>query len=101
MLSEMVRHHLLLPIAATRRDPDAPETMQSIIDAVGGNADLLELLGALSEADSKATGPGVWSDWKASLIATLVRRGCDQIGGRATAPPPPLTESQIAAAAAG
>ena len=29
---------------------------------------LLELLHALAEADSIATGPGVWGDWKASLI---------------------------------
>lgn len=101
VLSEMVRHHLLLPIAATRRDPDAPETVQAIVDAVGGDPDLLELLGALSEADSKATGPGVWSEWKASLIATLVRRGCDQMGGRPTSPPPTLTDSQVAAAETG
>ena len=35
---------------------------------------LLELLHALAEADSLATGPGVWGDWKASLIGDLVRR---------------------------
>ena len=29
---------------------------------------------ALAEADSLATGPGVWGDWKASLIGDLVRR---------------------------
>jgi [protein-PII] uridylyltransferase len=32
------------------------------------------VLHALTEADSKATGPGVWSEWKASLIEDLVRR---------------------------
>jgi [protein-PII] uridylyltransferase len=73
-LSNMVRHHLLLPIAATRSDLNDPRTIESVAEALGGDAQLLELLHALAEADSKATGPGVWSDWKASLMADLVRR---------------------------
>ncbi|WP_445161230.1 [protein-PII] uridylyltransferase [Mycobacterium sp. Dal123C01] len=73
-LSGMVRHHLLLPVTATRSDLNNPETIESVAEALGGDAQLLELLHALAEADSKATGPGVWSDWKASLVADLVRR---------------------------
>jgi [protein-PII] uridylyltransferase len=73
-LSGMVRHHLLLPITATRCDLNDPKTIQSVSDALGGDLQLLELLHALAEADSKATGPGVWSDWKASLVEDLVRR---------------------------
>ena len=45
-----------------------------MVDALGGDPVLLELLHALAEADSLATGPGVWGDWKASLIGDLVRR---------------------------
>lgn len=73
-LSEMVRHHLLLPVTATRSDLKDPTTIESVSEALHGDSQLLELLHALAEADSKATGPGVWSDWKASLIADLVRR---------------------------
>jgi [protein-PII] uridylyltransferase len=73
-LSGMVRHHLLLPVTATRSDLNNPETIESVAKALGWDAQLLELLHALAEADSKATGPGVWSDWKASLVADLVRR---------------------------
>jgi [protein-PII] uridylyltransferase len=73
-LSEMVRHHLLLPITATRNDLNDPKTSEAVSEALGGDPQLLELLHALAEADSKATGPGVWSDWKASLVADLVRR---------------------------
>ncbi|ODR01247.1 [protein-PII] uridylyltransferase [Mycobacterium intermedium] len=73
-LSKMVRHHLLLPITATRSDLNDPKVIESVSEALGGDPQLLELMHALSEADSKATGPGVWSDWKASLVADLVRR---------------------------
>lgn len=73
-LSKMVRHHLLLPITATRSDLNDPATIEAVSEALGGDPQLLELMHALSEADSKATGPGVWSDWKASLVDDLVRR---------------------------
>ncbi|QIS14612.1 [protein-PII] uridylyltransferase [Nocardia arthritidis] len=73
-LSAIVRHHLLLPDTATRRDLADPETIQFVVDALGGDAQLLDLLHTLAEADSLATGPGVWGDWKASLIGELVRR---------------------------
>ncbi|WP_186242411.1 [protein-PII] uridylyltransferase [Mycobacterium simulans] len=73
-LSKMVRHHLLLPVTATRSDLNDPKTIEVVAEALGGDPQLLELLHALTEADSKATGPGVWSDWKASLVEELVRR---------------------------
>jgi len=73
-ISNMVRHHLLLPVTATRGDLNDPKTIEAVSEALGGDSQLLELLHALAEADSKATGPGVWSDWKASLMADLVRR---------------------------
>ncbi|WP_191498840.1 [protein-PII] uridylyltransferase [Mycobacterium simulans] len=73
-LSKMVRHHLLLPVTATRSDLNDPKTIEVVAEALAGDPQLLELLHALTEADSKATGPGVWSDWKASLVEELVRR---------------------------
>ena len=48
--------------------------MRIVRDAVADSAELLELLHALAFADAKATGPAAWSDWKAGLIADLVRR---------------------------
>jgi len=73
-LSMLVRHHLLLPVVATQNDLNDPNTIEGVSEAMGGDPLLLEVLHALTEADSKATGPGVWSDWKASLIEDLVRR---------------------------
>ncbi|OBI86312.1 [protein-PII] uridylyltransferase [Mycobacterium sp. 1245805.9] len=73
-LSKLVRHHLLLPVAATRSDLNDPKTIEAVSEALDGDPLLLEVLHALTEADSKATGPGVWSDWKASLVEDMVRR---------------------------
>lgn len=70
----LTRHHLLLPDTATRRDLDDPVTITGVAEAVGESAELLELLHRLTIADAAATGPAAWSDWKAGLVAELVRR---------------------------
>lgn len=88
----LVQHHLLLSEAATRRDPDDPATVRSVVDAVGTH-DMLDLLHALVEADSLATGPAAWSDWKARLIATLVDRVHAAIAGGAVQETPSLAAS--------
>ncbi len=74
LLGAMVRHHLLLPHTATRRDLEDPATVNRVVKTLEGNSLLLDLLEALAEADSLATGPGVWSPWKRTLISDLVRR---------------------------
>ncbi|WP_207839352.1 [protein-PII] uridylyltransferase [Williamsia soli] len=101
ILSKMVRYHLLLPDVATRRDLDDPATVQGVVDTLGGSRVLLELLAALAEADSKATGPGVWGDWKSSLIGELVRRCLRLMDGGELADPGPLTPELTALAEAG
>ena len=73
LLVAMVEHHLLLPDVATRRDLDDDGTIRSVADALG-SIRLLELLGALTEADSIATGPSAWSSWKGDLVHDLVDR---------------------------
>ncbi|HEX3087985.1 MAG TPA: ACT domain-containing protein, partial [Ilumatobacteraceae bacterium] len=72
-LVALVRHHLLLPDIATRRDLDDPATIDMVAEAVG-NAVFLDLLHALTEADSLATGSSAWSPWKAELVEELVER---------------------------
>jgi [protein-PII] uridylyltransferase len=83
ILSSIVRHHLLLPRTATRRDLQDPDTITMVVDTLGGDPVLLELLHVLAEADSLATGPGVWGDWKALLIGDLVRRSRMMMAGEA------------------
>jgi [protein-PII] uridylyltransferase len=96
----MVRHHLLLPDVATRRDLADPATAQAVADAVG-TAEVLELLHALTEADSAATGPAAWSSWKGGLIDELVRRTSALLTGSAADDEPTLTARQEELIAAG
>jgi len=87
VLVDLVRHHLLLPDAATRRDLDDPTTIARVAGAAG-NRVTLHLLAALTEADSRATGPSAWGPWKAGLVADLVAR-TDRVLQGETAPAGP------------
>ncbi len=66
----LVEYHLLLPETATRRDLADPRTAANVADG-SQTVERLELLRALTEADSLATGPSAWSKWKESLIDRL------------------------------
>jgi [protein-PII] uridylyltransferase len=96
ILVDLVRHHLLLPDTATRRDLDDPTTISNVAGAVG-NRVTLHLLGALTEADSRATGPSAWGAWKAGLVAELVTRADRVLAGdtQPTGPAPLPPEYQI------
>ncbi len=80
VLVELVRHHLLLPDTATRRDLDDPTTIARVVRAAGDRT-TLHLLAALTEADSRATGPSAWGAWKAGLVADLVERAGKMLQG--------------------
>ncbi|MBK1786776.1 [protein-PII] uridylyltransferase [Prauserella cavernicola] len=94
IVSGMVRHHLLLPHTATRRDISEQETVERVAKTVDGNPLLLDLLAALTQADSLATGPGVWTEWKAGLIRELVSRCRGLLHGDAFSVPDPLDDTQ-------
>jgi [protein-PII] uridylyltransferase len=99
VLCKLVRHHLLLPATATRRDLQDPKTIAAVVDALGGDPVVLELLHAMAEADSLATGPGVWGDWKASLIGDLVRRCRLVMAGEPLPHPDPVDPRYLSLAA--
>ena len=96
----LVKHHLLLSATATRRDLDDPATITAVADVIP-DLQTLELLHALSIADGEATGRAAWTDWKASLVAELVKRVELAITDNTVAQQPELSDSQRAKADSG
>lgn len=74
LVGRLVRWHLLLSETATSRDPDDPATVALVTEQMR-DAESLQLLRALTEADAKATSAKAWSSWRAGLIQDLARRG--------------------------
>lgn len=94
VLVSLVRNHLLLPETATRRDLGDPATIEAVAARVG-TIEELELLEALTKADSLATGPTSWTEWKANLIGELVLKTKAFLRGEPDLSPPlALTEEQ-------
>ncbi|MGP4027968.1 ACT domain-containing protein [Actinomadura sp. 3N407] len=102
VLETLVRHHLLLPETATRRDLDDPVTVQTVTAAVsrvpGREREIIDLLAALAIADGNATGPAAWGTWKAGLVAELARRAAAALSGGTPPPVPALGPDRLALA---
>ena len=100
-LVRLVELHLLLPDVAIRRDINELGTVQRVAAQVR-TVEMLQLLAALTEADSISTGPSVWTRWKADLVQGLVRRTENYLrdgvlGGRPAAfPTPEVSEAMRA-----
>jgi len=69
-LAFLIRYHLFLPENAMRRDFSDREFIRQAAELIG-NSQRLTMLYLLTIADSKATGPSAWSDWKSSLLSEL------------------------------
>ena len=80
VVTSLIDHHLLLADVATRRDLSDDATIEMVADKLGSTL-VLDLLHALTESDSLATGPSAWSDWKAGLVDVLVQRVRARLGG--------------------
>jgi [protein-PII] uridylyltransferase len=89
ILEFLVREHLTLSTAATRRDLDDPQTISFVVEKVKTHENL-HLLHALSIADGVATGRTAWSDWKARLVKELVNRCIAVMSGEEPISPPDL-----------
>jgi [protein-PII] uridylyltransferase len=93
-IRSLVEHHLLLSETATRRDLSDPRTAENVATAVGDPM-RLELLVALTEADSLATGPAAWSSWKATLINELVGLVHQALRGERVASEPVIVDHRF------
>ncbi len=66
-LEFVVRYHLYMPENALRRDLNDPEFIKRCSETIG-DGERLAMLYLIAVADSHATGPSAWSDWKGSLL---------------------------------
>ena len=66
----LVRYHLFMPESAMRRDLNDGVFIRRCAETIG-DLDRLSMLYLLSVADSRATGPSAWSDWKGALLEEL------------------------------
>ncbi len=86
ILDWLVRDHLVMADAATRRDLSDPAVIERFADRCIGDPERLRLLYLLTIGDSRATGPAAWSRTKAALVrdlfvksaAVIDRRGATQ-----------------------
>jgi len=69
-LQFVVRYHLFLPENALRRDLNDEQFIRQCAEKIE-DSDRLAMLYLISVADSRATGPSAWSDWKATLLLDM------------------------------
>ncbi|MCB2216228.1 MAG: [protein-PII] uridylyltransferase [Desulfobulbaceae bacterium] len=73
LLVFLVRYHLFIPENALRRDLEDRNFIKRCAETIR-DGERLAMLYLLSVADSRATGPSAWSDWKATLMHDLYRK---------------------------
>lgn len=73
-LQTLVAEHTTVARLALSRDPEAEQPLDELLNAVNHDLLTLNLLLALTEADAKATGPGVWNQRLSTGLAILGRR---------------------------
>jgi [protein-PII] uridylyltransferase len=69
-VSWLVRYHLLLSSTAFKRDLADPKTIDDFVHQVQ-SPERLRLLLVLTVVDIRAVGPGIWNEWKRTLLRTL------------------------------
>jgi len=90
-IGRLVRWHLLLGETATSRDPEDPATTAMVAERVG-DAETLELLLALTQADALAASAKAWSSWRAGLVRRLAAAVAAELGD---APLPARLEGEV------
>ena len=69
-VSWLVKHHLLMSSTAMKRDLADPQTIEDFVRTVQ-SPERLRLLLILTVVDIRAVGPGVWNEWKRTLLRSL------------------------------
>src|SRR5258708_35324851 len=69
----LVKEHVTMAHLAQRRDLNEPQVISEFAAGLE-SLDALNMLLLLTYADLNAVGPGVWTEWKATLLWDLYRR---------------------------
>ena len=69
----LVKHHVTMAHLALRRDLNESRLISDFASSLG-SVDALNMLLLLTYGDLNAVGPGVWTEWKGSLLWDLYRR---------------------------
>jgi [protein-PII] uridylyltransferase len=69
-LEFVVRYHLFIPENALRRDLNDEQFIRRCAETIG-DVERLAMLYLIAVADSHATGPSAWSDWKGALLTEM------------------------------
>ena len=89
----LVRRHLDMSETAQRRDISDPETIENFAKLMGSKR-RLDLLLVLTVSDIRAVGPGIWNDWKATLLRGLYIAAEAYLDGREDLAPKAKIESR-------
>ena len=81
----LVRRHLDMSETAQRRDISDPDTIHAFTELVGSQA-RLDLLTLLTVVDIRSVGPGVWNDWKGTLLRELYFQAKAELEGQEELP---------------
>ena len=88
----LVRLHVAMAHLAQRRDINEPKVVADFAEQLG-TPDALNMLLLLTFADLNAVAPGVWSEWKGTLLWELYRRTRTFMTGKDA----PLNEAELEA----
>jgi [protein-PII] uridylyltransferase len=80
MVLLMVKQHVAMAHVAQRRDLNEPRVVADFAAQLQ-TLEALNLLLLLTYADLNAVGPGVWSEWKGTLLWELYRRARTLLSG--------------------
>ena len=77
----LIRRHLDLSETAQRRDISDPDTIAEF-GTLMGSQERLKLLYILTVVDIRAVGPGIYNDWKGSLLRDLYKATSNYLEGK-------------------